>query len=290
MAAPSPELLSFVAQSLARPAPPAVQAFAVVLRQRHAGVQAILAYGSSLRGVDLAETLIDYYLLTDDFRGVSSNAVSRLGCALAPPNVYYAEHQESGQALRAKYAVLPLCQFARWMERDVDNPYFWARFAQPTACLFTADTVARQQLIGAIATAIATCFANAKATTAERDVLAIWTAGFAATYGSEFRSESTARAGHVVETFPEYYRRAGNLVAEVTPIAASPLRTLKGKAWSLLRLAKAAFTFQGGADYLAWKIERHSGQKIVLSPWQRRHPVLAGVIMLPGLLRRGAVR
>jgi hypothetical protein len=53
---------------------------------------------------------------------------------------------------------------------------------------------------------------------------------------------------------------------------------------------KASFTFQGGADYLAWKIERHSGQKITLKPWQRRHPIVAGALMLPALRRKGAIR
>ena len=46
----------------------------------------------------------------------------------------------------------------------------------------------------------------------------------------------------------------------------------------------------GGADYIVWKIERHSGEKIVLSPWQRRHPLLAAPLLLPRLLRRGAIR
>jgi hypothetical protein len=53
---------------------------------------------------------------------------------------------------------------------------------------------------------------------------------------------------------------------------------------------KAAFTFAGGADYLAFKVERHSGERIELKPWQRRHPILGALSLLPGLLRRGAVR
>ena len=39
-----------------------------------------------------------------------------------------------------------------------------------------------------------------------------------------------------------------------------------------------------------WKIERHSGKKIVLSPWQRHHVVLAGFMLLPRLLWRGAIK
>ncbi len=58
----------------------------------------------------------------------------------------------------------------------------------------------------------------------------------------------------------------------------------------LSRLIKAAFTFTGGADYLAWKIERHSGQKVELSDWQKRHPIIASLTLLPKLLKSGAVR
>ena len=59
------------------------------------------------------------------------------------------------------------------------------------------------------------------------------------------------------------------------------LRRINGKALSALRLMKAAFTFEGGADYLAWKIARHSGVEIELKAWlgrratqPRREPAL----------------
>ena len=43
---------------------------------------------------------------------------------------------------------------------------------------------------------------------------------------------------------------------------------------------KAAFTFQGAARYAAWKIERHTGVPIEVTPWRERHPILAA----PGVL------
>ena len=46
----------------------------------------------------------------------------------------------------------------------------------------------------------------------------------------------------------------------------------------------------GGADYIAWKINRHAGTDIQLKPWQRRWPLLAAISLLPQLLRSGAVR
>ena len=45
------------------------------------------------------------------------------------------------------------------------------------------------------------------------------------------------------------------------------------------RLVKAAFTFDGGVDYVLWKVRRHSGVVVPGTDWQRRHTLLAA----PGL-------
>jgi poly-beta-hydroxyalkanoate depolymerase len=57
----------------------------------------------------------------------------------------------------------------------------------------------------------------------------------------------------------------------------------------VVRLAKASFTFADGIDYLAWKINRHAGTQIVITPWQRRHPLLAAIMLLPRLVANRAV-
>ena len=96
---------------------------------------------------------------------------------------------------------------------------------------------------------------------------------------------------------PERYRAfaAAALAAGLPPLpvdAATAWRRFarRGKRLSLLRLMKAATTFEGGADYLAWKINRHAGTEIVVRPWQRRWPLLGALVMLPRLLKQGAVR
>jgi hypothetical protein len=58
----------------------------------------------------------------------------------------------------------------------------------------------------------------------------------------------------------------------------------------MLRLLKAAFTFDGGADYVVWKIGRHRGVRLQLSPWQRRFPLLAAPGIYWQLRRRGILR
>jgi len=282
-------LEQLAATTLAGPVPRDIAIMADHVRASHRDVRAVLAYGSCLRGVATAESLIDLYVLTGDLGGVSSNVLSRAACALVPPNVYYAEMEFEGRRLRAKYAVLPLSLFANWM--TAANPYLWARFAQPAALVFVAGDADRASVAAAICTAIRTMFANAKGLSQSADSLAVWTAGFAATYATELRAESATRADSLVAANADYYREAARRLVEVKPVPANwTLRRATGKFWSVARLIKAAFTFTGGADYLAWKIERHSGQKIELSDWQRRHPIVTGLMLLPQLLKRGAVR
>ena len=265
---------------------------AVVLRLRHPGALAILAYGSCLRGVAAADTLMDFYVLTENFSGVSPNIISRVACCLVPPNVYYAETDLDGQRLRAKYALLPLRLFAKWMRRDTNNPYFWARFAQPAALVYARDDKTKDSVVASISDALRTSFANAKAVTAETDALAIWTAGFNATYqsGIPLRKNRPCRQ-HCVLQHPIITGKRRSFSLRKRPFTPTrALRRMTGKGWSILRLVKAAFTFQGGADYIVWKIERHSGEKIILTDWQRRHPIIAGLLLLPALLRKGAIR
>jgi hypothetical protein len=291
MNTPSTSLEDFCKKSLAREVSPELHAMADFLQKKHEGAVAILAYGSCLRGVPSSDTLMDFYVLAENLADVSPNIISRLVCTVVPPNVYYAELRHGEQNLRAKYAVLPLSLFARWMRPKTNNPYFWARFSQPSALVYVRNDQARKQVVAAVSDALQTCFANAKALTNETDAAAIWTAGFDATYQSEFRSEQSSRAAQIVAASPDYYKEAAKLLASEIPVHANQTsRRIVGKVWSVLRLIKAAFTFQGGADYIVWKIERHSGEKIILTQWQRKHPVVAGLLLLPKMLRKGAIR
>jgi hypothetical protein len=53
---------------------------------------------------------------------------------------------------------------------------------------------------------------------------------------------------------------------------------------------KSAFTFEDGASYLMWKIERHSGVSFELTPWQKRHPILASGTLFWRIYRAGGFR
>lgn len=279
-----------LAASTAQPVPQPVADMATRVKSGHADALAIVAYGSAFRDADPETTLIDLYVLTETVSGVSTNALARLGCALVPPNVYYAECASAGRTYRAKYAVLPLAAFEQRVGRSEGNPYFWARFAQPCRVVWARDAGARTRVVAALAQAAETAWANAAGLAPAASPEAAWTTLFRNTYRTELRPEAEGRAGLIVAAAPAHYAMIATAAA-VPPVHASwAWRRVQGKALSVLRLLKAALTFQGGADYIAWKIERHSGVAVPITPWQRRHPVLAAVVLLPRLLRRGAVK
>ncbi len=307
--ADEPALRALVRARLLAPVPAALRRLAQEAATRHGGnrgVRAVLAYGSTLRDASLRETLADLYVLTTGPAHVADNFLARLGCRLLPPNVHYLSLQDrAGATLRAKYAVLPAHQFRRWLAVDTTNPYFWARFAQPSRLVWQADERAAREVEDAVLDALRTALATAaRLCDAPRpDWRQLWTTLLRATYRTELRVESANRPEAIVAADEEWYRGTVRAMfgADENIVFPPSLENARGrihwkrvirqgKLLAALRLAKAAFTFSGGADYIAFKIERHTGQHIELTDWQRRHPLLAGVLMLPKLLRKGLVK
>lgn len=294
-----PDAMRRIAAELAKPAPAGVYAIAAkIIRDHVPGAAAILAYGSCIRDTSLDESLVDLYVLTHRLDDVSRSIVSRFACRLLPPNVYYAECPHSGGVLRSKYSVMPLSDFVAWTASNTLSPYFWARFAQPSRLIFAADDGARRKVIAAVAEGALTLLRESRRMARPgEDALASIVRCLQASYATELRAERAARAELIAEASRDYFSELASLVQSLggahDPVSAERAwwrRRVNGKLLSVARLIKAGFTFEGGADYLAWKIRRHSGEIVVMNSWHRRHPVLTGLMLLPKMLRKGAVR
>jgi hypothetical protein len=294
-------LKELVGAELADPVDPRVTAVAGAIARLYPGAaRAVLFYGSCLRERELDGLMLDFYLIVSDYRDAYRSIWLTVANTLLPPNVFPFAYD----GLAAKYAVLSEADFARLNGPEAGDVSVWARFAQPSRLVWAADEAAREAAVAAVARAAPTLFAYAAPMTEARgDPLAIWRRGFALTYASELRAERQGRSESVVATDPERYLRFGAAAATAaatamatatgaSPGAAKAWRRFRrrGKLLSLARLAKAATTFAGGADYLAWKINRHAGTRIAVRPWQRRWPILGALILLPRLFLRGAIR
>lgn len=305
-------LEALITAELHTPVPAAIAAFACQLAGARPGALAVLFYGSNLRTGDL-DGVLDFYILVERLRDWHGSALAAAANHLLPPNVGYHEWQFEGRTLRAKVAVLRLDQFATGVLGKGLDTTLWARFAQPARLLWARDAATAARTGAAVAQAVVTASRWGALLGPETGTASeYWDAVFARTYAAELRVEKSSRALSLAAHAPERYARAligawqqgGQAFAEqagvLRPTVTAAQRAQGKRAWArrarwgkplnLLRLSKSVFTFAGGADYVAWKVERHSGYKIELSDWQRRHPLLAAPKVLYTLWRRGVLR
>lgn len=283
------KLRELVAEELSLPADPRVTAVARAIAAKHGQAsRAVLFYGSCLREKQLDGLMLDFYLIVSSYRAAYDKRWLAAANRLIPPNVFYFEHD----GLAAKYAVLSEGDFYRLNGPETSSVTVWARFAQPSRLVWSADNAARERVIEAVSRAAPTLLAAAGRREGEKP-LDWWRRAFSLTYSAELRAERVGRHASVVDSDRQrFIRFAGPAAAAIErePKASWRWRRIEGKALSVLRLAKASATFAGGADYIAWKINRHAGTEIRLKPWQQRHPLLAAITLLPRLIRSGAVR
>lgn len=314
----SPTVLEVVSQPTARPLPVSIEAAGNFLAEKYGkAVQGILLYGSCLRAGTDQDGLVDCYVIVDQYASVYQSVWLALLNRWLPPNVFYGEVNLEGRIVRMKYAVLSLGDFEQSVTSQWFHSYFWGRFAQPTAVMACPSHTMSQRIISGLGRAVLTFLGNVVPQMPQQfSAKDAWNIGLALSYSAELRAESKGRIATLWDSNHAYYEQ----VAHATFLAHFPkikviqgkditmyemqysrwdhiknriawiVRKVQGKVLSILRLIKAAFTFQGGADYLIWKIERHSGVKIELTPVQRRHPIWAGLTTFWRLYRKGAFR
>jgi hypothetical protein len=288
-----------------------------LLERYNGAVDAMLFYGSSLRTGDALEGLVDLYLVVDDYRKAYGKFLPALFNRLLSPNVYYLEVEVDGNLVRAKYAIISLRDLEHGTSPRCFHSYLWGRFSQPCGLLYSRDLETGHRVQGALAQAIMTFLGRVLPALPERlDSAAIWQQGLALSYQAELRAEKPGRAIHLYESWQDHYRAVTALAMDDLPFTITReqgtaplhycvriprhtralsrlgwlLRRFQGKLLSLLRLMKASFTFQGGIDYIAWKLERHSGVPVEVTPRMRRHPLLFSWGAVWRLYRRGVFR
>lgn len=281
-------LLERITSALDRPVVPEVRAFARKLAES-AGALAVLFYGSNLRTGSL-EGVLDFYVL------LPGPQVERIW-----PRVSYHEWVHDGIPLRAKVATMALETFHAAAAGERIDTTIWARFVQPSALAWQRDDRAKGAVVDAVAQAARTAARLAVALgPAEGTAEDYWRALFRATYAAEFRVEKAGREDSILSANRAHFEgllpialaaegiefaREGS---RIRPKIAGRRPTLSwwkrrqrlGKPYNVLRLLKASTTFEGAARYAAWKIERHTGIPVTITPWRERHPVLAA----PGVL------
>jgi len=292
---------------------------ATAIRGQHgASVQAIIYYGSCLRSGKPDQGIADFYVIVDSYQQARMGVIKAWLNQRLPPNVFYleaahADDLNKSQTLRAKYAVISAEQFVCGVSGGWQLPYLWARFAQPSGLLWTRDAAIAMRMNRAMIAGLA-CFLHESLALMRSDFTAreLWQQGLLHSYATELRAERSERIRALYDFWPDYYQQqTAEFMQATAALSSNPdgvyawqpealanwtalrrwrSRRRRGKLMSILRLAKSLFTFSGAVDYAAWKVERHSGQPVELSPLARRWPLVGGWVVLWRLLRSGSLR
>ena len=307
-----PALTDVIARQCAWTVPDSCTAITGAIRESYgAALLGVLLYGSCSRDEAIEDGIVDVYAIVDDYQSVSEKRYLAYLNAWLPPNVFYREITDNRGLIRIKLALISLADFRggilNWF-----HSYLWGRFAQPARILYARDEALRDEFHGLMAQAVLTLLKASIPTLAEKsgNAEAIWTRALALSYSAEYRPEPDTKAGQLVRSDAVGY--AGLLEAALpalgvmlcrqgednylclsdhgdgkTALRRWRLRRWQGRVLSVLRLMKAALTFQNGVDYAAWKINRHTGVSIEVTPQLRRHPLLFGWRVFRQLIKRG---
>jgi hypothetical protein len=285
-----------IAEKSAAEVDPAIRSFAELLAHE-CDASSVLFYGSNLRTGSL-EGVLDFYVLLP---GPQREKIW--------PRVSYREWEHAGQVLRAKIATMSLSTFAAAARGELRDTTIWARFVQPSALIWQRDDSARDATLAALGDAaktaarLAVALGPAKGTPED-----YWRALFQATYQAEFRVEKPGREDSILSVNAAHFDGLLPLALEAQDIAVDRdgdmlepqmsaharkdilqwwrRRRRLGKPLNVLRLLKASTTFDGAARYAAWKIERHTGVPVNVTPWREKHPVLAAPAVLFDVWRK----
>lgn len=288
------ELAGRVDAALARPVDPAVADFAALLGAE-ADALAVLFYGSNLRTGSL-DGVLDFYVLLPG--AVEGGIWPRVSYRELPHDT-----PDGPIVLRAKIATMTMATFAAAASGRLVDTTIWTRFVQPSTMAWCATPDARDQVARALASAAVTAARLAAALGPDHGTEAdYWSGLFRATYQAEWRVEPPGREQSILTLNPGHFAgllpaalaaaqidcsaQAGALRVHMAEPERQRIlqwwarRRRLGRPLNVVRLVKASTTFDGAARYAAWKIERHTGVQVEVTPWREQHPVLAA----PGVL------
>ena len=289
--------------------PTRVQDVLTRIQLRHSDrVEAIIYYGSSMRELDNPEKMLDFYVLVDSYRKTHGFRPRALINRLLPPAVYYLEQSDkTGLISTCKYSIITLKEFEKRCSKRTFLSQVWGRFSQPCSVLWTKDKMALSRVWNARVEAVKTMASEtAPLFNGQVSATQFWGRGFFESYRTELRPESsTTRSEEIVLRYQERYEtimgalygeadRSGNFDLPNKNLNFSEfrwfMRRFLGKPANALRVLFTAATFDGGLDYIARKVENHSGVKLEPTELQRRHPVLFSPILFFKLWKKGAFR
>ena len=318
---PASERLRQAIRERVLPAQPARDALAVARSVAESGGESVLGalfFGSrKTRAGHDAWSAYDLFVLTREYRGFyrslkargslrrAPTLVTALNKVLPPNQISLMSRSAEGTAI-AKCAVISLATLERETSERRRDHFCTGRLFQPTELLYARDAAAEDRILAALANAHTLTLSWVRPWLPEAfDVEAYCRTLLRVSLSREIRPEPEGRAEALWSVQRDYltavygllledYARAGELepvdsgryrlARPVTLGERVRLETYFSR--SLMRATERWFkyvvTFDDWLDYILRKAQRHTGREIILTPRERRLPL---VFLWPRLVR-----
>jgi hypothetical protein len=271
--------------------------------------QAILHYGSRAQGrATRPDSAFDFFIVVDRYRPVYEALARVLGARfrrrlavlfawVLPPNAVSLREREPAGEREAKCVIISLAHFRRACSPRARDEFVRARLAQQIVLAWARDAASADQVRRCMQLARESGFQWVRAFLPPRfDVDGYCRTMLAVSLAHEIRLESRDHAETLFAAQRDVLRGLYTRVLEglaargvlirdglhyiqrQPPGAITRWRVrgyLRTSRWrTTLRLLKHPFLYDGWLDYLLHKIDRSTGEKIVLTPRERRLPFI----------------
>lgn len=271
--------------------------------------QAILHYGSRAQGrATRPDSAFDFFIVVDRYRPVYAALASALGVGfrrrlavvlawVLPPNAVSMRERGPAGEREAKCIIISLGHLRRTCAPRARDEFVRARLSQHVVLAWSRDAGSAEQVRQCVLLARDSTFQWVRAFLPPRfDVDGYCRTMLAVSLAHEIRLESRDHAETLFAAQRDVLRalytrvlerlaaggvlRADGLhyVQRRSPGAITRWRVrwhLRTSRWrTTLRLLKHPFLYDGWLDYLLHKIDRSTGEKIVLTPRERRLPLI----------------
>ena len=277
------------------------------------GIAGIYMYGSMLNPVlSTATSFPDFYIIVDDYQRFYKSGIHTMINRVLPPNSYFLKLKDRGTPMPCKYCVLDI----RALEHTTRHPrlkdfFIAGRLAKRIGILYVKDQAFLSGFLETIYTAMRfnVTFALSEMTAAfTPDDFIIHLLGLS--YRAEIRTETEDKIISLFNSEKDFYRkiyrafleqevslgtlgRQGDRYETIKPYFTKNYTTgfmKHARKRAVYRWPKSIYTFSNYVDYLALKIERTTGERLELSKWDRRFPLIFGWRHLFKLLKKKAIR
>jgi len=325
----SPSIAHDLKKALLFSQDPAVEEFSRYFQKTFGqSLLAVILYGSCLHeATRRATSIYDFFFICDTYWNFYRKKRLALLNHLFPPNVYYLEipcfqqsavsnQQLSPSPLACKYNVLSLKDLTRTTSVKAKDIFIFGRLGKRVGIAYARDEAVLDTIVSCISSAMLHNLRLLLPTLPESlplDDLIFRLLSMS--YAGDFRIERETKVEELFEAEKDFYRYAYGWLTEKARDNGLPLvregntcralfspeererrnqQTLsflrRSRRRSVYRWPKGLMTFGNYLDYLLTKVERSTGQRIELTKWERRFPLILGWKHFFRLKRQGLLK